>query len=110
MTTTQIQSKYYNRQQQSLNFEGLFKIKHKDQTAKVRVLIKIDSYDFQSYATIDTWDGQKGWLATASLNWKDTNVRDIFNQKEAENLTTHEFRLFEQDTNTLLQLAKEIIF
>ena len=108
--TEVIQERLYNGPQ-SINFEGIYKIKEERFTAKLRVLIKRDSYDSQSCAEVQSWGGSdKGWVFVASLDITECDSHQLFYQTKAENLKGQEIDWIGTDTDQLIELAKEIIF
>jgi len=108
--TEAIQEKLYNGTQ-SVNFTGIYRIKYLDcADQKVRVLIQRDSYDSQSYAKIECWNGTNGWKHITSLNFKDTKTQSIFYQTKAQNLTGYDTDKIGTDIKELIELAKLIIF
>lgn len=100
---------------QSVNYTGLWKISESGQTQKLRVLIKRDSYDSQSYAKVQLWDGSQ-WNFVTSLDWDKSKSKGIFNY---DNVSEFEVtrrngldarELLNKDAQQLIDLAAEIIY
>lgn len=94
---------------QSVVFEGICKITKEKINKKIRILIKKDSYDFQSYAKIQYWDGSE-WKHVTSLDWNKTKSKELFHNKNVDELTTLERSHITSDKNELIKIAEEIIF
>jgi hypothetical protein len=108
--TEVIQERLYNGPQ-SINFEGIYKIKEERFTTKLRVLIRRDSSDSQGCAEVQSWGGSdKGWVFVASLDITECDSHQLFYQTKAENLKGQEIDWIGTDTDQLIELAKEIIF
>lgn len=90
---------------QSLNYKAVLNLNGK----KVQVLIKRDSYDRQSYAKIELFDGTQ-WNYLASLAWDETSTQEIFYQTKADELRSEETEMIAEDVVALLDLANEILF
>lgn len=95
-----------NKGSQSLNYSAIYKL---EKSKKVQILIKRDSYDRQSYAKIELFDGAK-WNYLASLNWNETSSQEIFYQTAPDDLRTQEIEMIAEDVLALLDLASEILF
>jgi hypothetical protein len=109
--STAIQEKLFNGTQ-SLEFTGIYSITAPvtKKVAKIRVDIKRDSYDNQSYAKISTWNETNGWLPVTSLNFKTTATSSIFYQTKADKLTGSDIDKIGTDTEELIELAMAVIF
>lgn len=95
---------------QSVRFSGIYRISYLDYPIeKVKVSLKRDSYDFQSYAQISVWTKKK-WSYVTSLAWEKTETKGIFYQKNALSLNYQEKEMIRQDTYELIDLAAKIIF
>lgn len=110
----QIQAKTYNGSQ-SIYHTAIFQLSHTEMhrdpvrmVKKVKIEIRRDSYDRQSYARILVWN--EAWIPVTSLDWKAAKSEAIFEQKKVETLSNSEIQYLTDDTNELLELASEIIF
>lgn len=110
--TKTIQEKV-TRGSQSVNFTGIYNLKRAIQGTKVekkvRVLIKRDSYDNQSYAKIQVWDHNQGWNFVTSLDFTTAHSHGIFAYESAIQ-KPQVIDALGNDTEELIELATEIIF
>lgn len=87
---------------QSVNAQQIFSIGG----AKIRVRIKSDAYDFQSYATAEVWSAE-------SLSWNEVHSIQPANMATQHGLaykpTAPHAGDFLQDIDTLVRVAAEVI-
>lgn len=98
----------YSKGSQSINFEGVYKIGEN----KVRINIKRDSYDNQSYARAKVFNPTElNWNFLAEIPYSEAQVvkQDVFCYRKPENLNMDEQSAFNQDIDTLLEKAREIL-
>jgi len=104
---------------QNLVYQGFYKIDHKDfiDQLAIRVCINRDFYNDQSYATIERWNENHGWLNIFRVGIdKLTNMRKVSRSSiPDENSVNYEEKynlaLFAamQDADNLLETALQII-
>ena len=107
MKTTKIDETYFNGSQ-SVNFKGIYKMNEN----KIKLSIKKDSYDKQSYARAYVFDKN-------TLNWNlldyipysqmQVNLKEVFCYRKADSLSFAEKMAFFDDIKTLKNKAKNIL-
>lgn len=95
-----------NKGQQSLDFKEVLKL----DKFKIRISIKSDSYKHQCFARIDVWNELK-WNNIHSLHYNEMNTKDklIYSFEESHD-SSKAFKLFKEDREKLLKIAKEVLF
>jgi len=74
---------------------------------KLKVSIKSDSYEFQSYARISRWNGEK-WVNVYSIHFnKMKTTHGLISYSERNEVCNS--RHFQEDRDQLIKVAKEII-
>ena len=79
---------------------------------KVRLEIKKDSHDQQSYGKVYAWDKNSlKWNLIDSIPYANLRVvKDkVFHLREISDLTNKELAAFEEDKKILKQLAKDVL-
>ena len=78
---------------------------YQDQSAKLRIKIKSDSYKFQSFARVEKWDGDK-WREVHSIHHGSmTTPAGLISRLKGHKDETH----FKADRKELLRVAKGIV-
>jgi hypothetical protein len=97
-------NKQIARGRQSLDYRETLEHKGK----KVRVRIQSDSYDFQSYAIVELFDGGK-WnqLDIIPFSEMETNEGLYYKVKDS-NLSKYSY-LFQKDRDKLIKLAQDVL-
>lgn len=106
-------SKTINKSKQSIDFKEILKIDDK----KLMISIKSDSYDFQSHARIELWNGEK-WHNIFSIHYEEMKTPStLYHARENQPMNQqpsvvlrNNNSYFMNDRNKLLSTAKEIIF
>tara|TARA_R100001594_G_C3936520_1_gene239532 strand:+ start:85 stop:405 length:321 start_codon:yes stop_codon:yes gene_type:complete len=106
MANATILSREYFNGQQSVGFEGLYEYKNH----KLKIRIKIDSYDFQSSAKIFIFDKQElNWNLLASIPYSKMESNMVFCYRKVDELLHSEKLAIQKDIDTLLNKAKLIL-
>lgn len=101
-----------SKSRQSVHFVELIEFLWTDEEgthkAKLRIAIKSDSYDFQSFARIAKWDGNQ-WQPMANIPYSNMKTpHGMYVWGEVEPRWTNP-RNFEGDREALIKKAKEIL-
>lgn len=90
---------------QNLNFERIFKIGEN----KLRISIKSDSYDFQSYARIEIYNpNDYKWNVLHSIHYSKMQTASKLYYKHHRNGTIPVSE-FQKDIDTLIKVAEQIL-
>lgn len=72
---------------------------------KLRVRIRRNSYDFQSHALIERWNGEE-WKGVDSIHFSKMQTPEYLNERDSDEvLKAH----FSKDTSKLISLAMEVL-
>ena len=97
--------------QQSIIYTSLLKISHKDETKKMKIFIKRDSYDFQSEATISVWStATESWNKVASIPCTKEHIYyqvSIYGDDYSNGTAARRMKI---EAGNLINLAAEIVF
>jgi len=97
--------------QQSIIYTSLLKISHKDETKKMKIFIKRDSYDSQSEATISVWStATESWNKVASIPCTEAHTYNRISVYSDDFETGHAAMRMKIEAGNLINLAAEIIF
>ena len=97
--------------QQSIIYTSLLKVSHKDETKKMKIFIKRDSYDFQSEATISVWStATESWNKVASIPCTKEHTYNRISVYSDDFETGHAAMRMKIEAGNLINLAAEIIF
>ena len=103
-----IEREYFNGRQ-SVEFKGIYEYKGH----KLKINIDIDSYDFQSSASISVFNPQKlEWNYLQSIHYsRMASSKDgaVFNQRKVADLRFSEKQALQKDIDELLRNAKQIL-
>ena len=103
-----IDRQYFNGRQ-SVEFEGIYEYKGH----KLKIQIDIDSYDFQSSATLKVFDTKEmQWNYLVKVHYSQMeSVKDeaVFYQRRVNDLRYSEKQAIQKDINELLRKAKQIL-
>lgn len=105
-------SKSISKARQSIDYKEILKL----EDAKLRILIKSDSYEHQCYARIEKWDGDK-WHTIDSIHYADMSTPNQmaymkFNQPlnvTPNEITRNNEQYFSLDRKKLLAVALEVL-
>lgn len=112
MSKTKTISLSINKGKQSVEYYEILII----ESYKLRIKIKSDSYDFQSYAFIELWNGQE-WKEVHKIHYASMKTpyglsSNQHNQgeKTSQQIFENNESYFNSDRLELLKIAKSIIF
>jgi len=77
---------------------------------KIRITIKSDSYDFQSYARVKVWNAKdKKWNFVDSISYSEMNTpAKLYYQRNKKE--RHDDSYYKKDRDLLLEMAIAILF
>lgn len=115
--TTRIEEGFHS-SRQSLHFKGIYRTsvyRQKDyahDVYKLKLHVKVDSYDFQSYARIWVWnkEGLK-WNLVHSIPYPEmeTVKKEVFYGRTPASMTEEEKKAFKHDNQCLIMMAETIL-
>lgn len=95
---------------QSWEFLGIYKLDNGCETPKkVKIEIRVNAYDFQSYAHSSIWNAKdEKWSRVADIPYAE--MESVSNISYVDKDRTDVERGFEDDIDTLMMLTKLILF
>ena len=97
---------------QGIYFKGVYNVcrnKDKGDKKRLRVRIKRDAHDFQSFAVIEVF-GNSHWNEVYSLHIEECQCAKAFYQDKAANLKDEVKEYFRKDRDRLIEITEQVIF